>query len=112
FVGAIGGEPQFAAQGDGIVVARSNVYHTGAGTIVAVLLVITNADNDAQAARVDALILAQSAEGSLGRKLVHVGKTIFDVIGRGDVVHFELGFGAVQLFVHGVEQRIGLNCGG
>ena len=112
FVGAIGGQPQFAAQRDGIVVARSDVYDAGAGPVVAVLLVITDANNYTQAARMDALILAQGAEGSLGSKLVHIGKTIFDVIGRGHIVHFELGFGAVQLFAHRFEQRIGLNRGG
>ena len=101
FVGAIRGEPQFAAQGDRVVVARSKSDHAGAGAVVTVLFVITDADNDAQAAAVDPLVLTQSAEGSLGGVLVQVGEAIFDVIGRGDIVHFELGFVAVQLFAQG-----------
>ena len=52
------------------------------------------------------LLVAQRAENGAGVELVDLGNAVFDVIRRGDVLHFQLGFGAVHLFAKSAEHGI------
>jgi len=92
FVSGIGGEPNLAAEGDGIVVERQNAGFALAAAEIAVLLVIADANDDAQNADVNVLIFADGAESRFRAEVVHFVDAILDVIGRLNLIHFQLGF--------------------
>ena len=112
FVGAVGGEPEFAAQREIIRIERSKVDDANARAVVAVLLVIAYADDDANGTRVNVLIGAKSAEDGFGVILLDVGKAVFDVIRRGHVVHFQVLARTIEFFAHRLQEWIGKNGGG
>ncbi len=82
FVGAIGGEPDAVADGEDVVVGWNEVDGAFSGAVEAVLLVVADADHDAQQAAVIMLLVAQRAENGAGIVLVDLGDAVFDVIRR------------------------------
>ena len=54
------------------------------------MLVVADANDDAENAVANALAFAQGAEGGFGMVVVDIVDAIFDVVGGGDLVHFEL----------------------
>ena len=105
-VGAIGGEPDAVADGEDVVVGWNEVDGAFSAAVEAVLLVVADADHDAQQAAVIMLLVAQRAENGAGIVLVDLGDAVFDVIRCRYAVHFQLGFGAVHLFAKRAENDI------
>ncbi len=106
FVGFVGGEPDLVAKGDGIVIEGKNVGFAHALAVVAVLRIIADTNDDAEDTETDALAFPKRAECRFGVVIIHIVHAIFDVVGRGDLVHLQMCFGAVQFGEQGIEQRI------
>src|SRR5208337_3564202 len=105
-VSAIGGEPDAVTNRKDVIIRRSQVDGAFSATVEAVLLVVADADYDAQQAGAITLLVAQCAENGAGLELVNLGDAVFDVIRRRNVVHSQLGLGAVHFFAKSAENGI------
>src|SRR5215470_15761021 len=81
FVGLVGRQPDLVAKCDRIVIEREQGVAANAGVVITVLFVVTQANDHAKKADVDALIIAGSSEGGLGRVVFNIADAIFDVVG-------------------------------
>jgi hypothetical protein len=59
---------------------------------------------------VNALILAERSVSSFRVEFLHVEEAILDVVGRGNIIHFQIGLGAREFFVHGFQDGVRGDC--
>src|SRR5258708_12324193 len=85
-VGAIGGEPDAVADREDVVVRWNQVDVALATPEEAVLLVVADADYDAQQPAVVMFLMAQSPQNRPAIELIYLGDTVFDVIGGRHVL--------------------------
>src|SRR5258708_39905408 len=105
-VSAISGEPDAVADREDVVVRWNQVDVALATPEEAVLLVVADADYDAQQAAVVMLLMAQSAENRAGIELIYLGDTVFDVVRRRHVLHFQLALGATHFFAKSAQDGV------
>src|SRR5947209_8536143 len=98
------------AEGDSVVIEREDGALAHALVVIAVLLVVANANDYAENAIAYTLAFALSAERGFGLVFIDIVDAIFDEVGRRDLVHFQLGFGAIELGEQGVEERVSTGC--
>ena len=67
---------------------RENIGFAHALVVVAVLLVVADAHDYSENAIAHALTFAHSAEGGFRLIFLDIVDAIFDVVGRGDLIHF------------------------
>ena len=108
-VGAVGGEPDLATKRDGVVIKREDHGLAFAAPVEAVLLVVADANDDAQDTIVPVLIFAEGAKSGFGGIVFDVADTILDEIGRLDLVHLELRFGTVEFCEQSFEKTVAFN---
>ena len=108
-VGAVGGEPDLATERDGVVIERQDRGLAFAAPVEAVLLVVADANDDAQDTIVPVLIFAEGAKSGFGGIVFDVADAILDEIGRLDLIHLELRFGTVEFGEQGFEKTVAFN---
>src|ERR1039458_3319045 len=107
FVCLVGRDPKLPAQGNRVIIDRCEIHGTNSGPKIAVLLVIPQPSYYPRVASVSPLILAQRSEGGFRVIGCSVREVILDVVGRGNIFHFQMRLRALQLFSHGAEQGVG-----
>ena len=110
-VGAVRGQPQGVAQRKGVVVHGHGRGFAAPGFVIAVQMIVADPHDHAREPEPRSPLVLRRAEFGLELIVVRVHHAVLDVEGRGNILHFELGFGPLQLFEHCLQNGVG-GCGG